>query len=343
MTKSMDYKKATLSDVALLAGVSKSAAAAVLVNKKSTARVSPETRDRVLLSARELNYRPHAIASSLRRQSTNTIGYYTGYVTVDLRVPFHNHVLNGVRQACDDNRKHLLLQGTFADSPIEQVYDDLTDGKIDGVVLHLHDGHPLVPFLRQDRIPSISIAEKLSAIPSVTIDDEHGSRMLAAYLHAKGHKRILYRFQIPEGASTSSCRLPVFLKMASEYGMEVIHNLHPGELGTVSQEEERCLRGIEGHRPTAVVCWNDFIAHQFMRYCRKSGIDVPGDFAVAGFDGYTPYPTFEAAPAYDLTTIRIPWEHVGTLAATLLLDKIAGNEIADETVVPVQMVEGETA
>ena len=348
----MQNRKPTLADVATRAGVSKSAAAAVFGDKQSTVRLSPATRERVMAAAQELRYRPHAIATSLRRQSTNTIGYYTGYVSVDLRVPFHNHVLNGVRQACDSHRRHLLLQGSFPNTPIEQMYNELTDGKIDGVILHAYEGHPLLNFLREDRLPAISIAEPLSGFPGITIDDVAGSNMLAEHLHKLGHKRVLYR--IPEYAysttsqfHSSSVRYPQFAKMAAEYGIEVVmedkmqQSLQ--QLGEVTDHEIELLSGKGANKITAVVCWNDLLAHQVMRYCKATGISVPGDIAVMGFDGYVPEPVFEAAPAYDLTTIRIPWIDAGFLAAELLLKLIGGEEIPAQTMVPVTFVRGNTS
>ncbi|MEO7715265.1 MAG: LacI family DNA-binding transcriptional regulator [Capsulimonas sp.] len=337
----MKNKRPTLDDVAKRAGVSKSAAAAIFVQKQSTVRVSPETRSRILLAAQEMNYRPNAVATSLRRQSTNTIGYYTGYVTVDLRVPFHNHLLNGIRQACDEQKRHLLLQGTFPDTPIEQIYNDLTDGKIDGLILHSHAGHPILDYLRQDRLPVISIAEKLAGFSAVTIDDAGGSNSIAEHLHALGHRHILYR--APGDVHTTSQRYPQFMTMASELGMEVVRDSHLGSFGEVSAMEEELLRSGGRSHPTAIVCWNDLFAHQFMRHCKKNGIKIPDDLAVTGFDGYAPHPFFEAAPAYELTTIRVPWVEIGRIAAQLLLKQIGGAEIPLETLVPVEFVCGTTS
>src|SRR5207253_2591716 len=91
-------------------------------------------------------------------------------------------------------------------------------------------------------------------------------------------------------------------------------------------------------RPSAALCWNDMTAYDLVAHCKRSGVAVPGDLAVVGFDGF-PMP-FDGV--WRLTSIRAPWPRVAHAAVELLLASLRGEEISQETVLPVEFVLGDS-
>jgi DNA-binding LacI/PurR family transcriptional regulator len=119
--------------------------------------------------------------------------------------------------------------------------------------------------------------------------------------------------------------------------MSIVHGT-PGRNDRLSQRERAILSGAEGERPTAVVAWADGTAHQTLAECREMGLAVPRDVAIVGFDD-NPLPV---EPVWRMTTIRAPWREVARTAVSLLVTRIEGQEVAAETVLPVELVVGNT-
>jgi LacI family transcriptional regulator len=87
------------------------------------------------------------------------------------------------------------------------------------------------------------------------------------------------------------------------------------------------------------VCWNDPSAYDLLAHCHRSGLRVPEDMAVVGFDGAANPIDFR----WRLTTIRAPWAEAARLAVTLLMAQLEGEEVPQETVLPVEFVAGDSA
>ena len=84
---------------------------------------------------------------------------------------------------------------------------------------------------------------------------------------------------------------------------------------------------------------NDLLAYAAYDFCRTRGVRVPEDFAIVGFDGIVP----QVRPAAELTTIRAPWSDVAQTALGLIIRRLAGETVPPETVLPVELVVGQTA
>ncbi len=184
----------TLGDVAAAAGVSKVAVSVVLNNGRSQVRVSPATRESIVETAQTLEYKPNAMARSLRRQRTDVIGFYSaqGQIFNPLH-PFFGTVLKGLLDGCEDHRKDFLLHGTFRNRSENDIYLELLNGQIDGLVLYAREVTPLIQRLIDSRLPVVTIADEVPGLPCVTVDDSLGGKLLATYLADKGYKSVMYR------------------------------------------------------------------------------------------------------------------------------------------------------
>jgi DNA-binding LacI/PurR family transcriptional regulator len=331
-------RSATLEDVAQQAGVSKYTVSAVLNRTNSNTRVSAETRERILAAAAALNYRPNAIALSLRRRKTDLIGLYNGFGAIDARNRFMGEMIGGLQEGCDRYGKDLVMFRLFHGQSLDYLYNALVDGKVDGLILYAPTHDELAEKLADSHLPVVAVADSLASLPSVVIDDAGGGAMQAQHLADRGHRCVLYR-AASHSARSISRRREGFMTQAAACGLTV-HVGYPAVPGenSVSNAERAWLTAEGPDRLTAAACWEDAHADSLMRECRSLGIRVPDDFAVIGFDG------LESArePAWHLTSIRAPWMRVTSTAVSLLMERIDGNEVPMETVLPVELVAGQT-
>lgn len=326
----------TLEEVSRRAGVSKVTVSSVLNGSRSNTRVSASTRERILSVVAELGYHPSAIARSLRRKRTNIIGYYSGYGFISLRNQFSTEIISGLQDGCEEHGKDLLLHGAFRGASVEDIYAELASGKIDGLALFAPENHPLIERLSRSHLPVVLLADGAANLPSVIADDYKGSQLVADYLHAKNHRRILYRCLVRYHAAVER-RLKSFQEAARRLGLTVTVSVAP--TGDLTEEEMAILSPDNPERPTAVVCWGDDWAKSVLAHCLALGWRVPEDVAIVGFDGIEP----NDPPQYRVTSVRVPWHDAGRIAIEQLIHQMKGGEAPAETILPVSLLIGDTA
>jgi DNA-binding LacI/PurR family transcriptional regulator len=333
-----------LNDVAREVGVSSATVSLVLNGGSSTSRVSEATRRRIEAAASKLDYRPNAVARSLARRRTDIIGFYCGYGPFHSESPFEGAIMRGMLSVCDAHGKDLLLHNERHMHSARSTYDQLANGKLDALVLFSPPSDELVKLLADSALPAIVIADSVPDLPSVVVDDAGGAHLLARHLVSRGHRRIMYRLPASYATPSTSVRrrLAAFREFADGNGISVVET-HEGSRvdhwdGALSSDESALLAGPRGERPTAVVCWNDMSAYGFIPRIRAAGMRVPEDVAVVGFNGIWS----EASQFCNLTTIRGNWPNVGSAAMALLLGMLDGKDAPPETVLPVDLIVGET-
>lgn len=328
---------ASIRDVAKRAGVTHGTVSKVFGGNPKYA-IPQATRERILTAADELGYRPHYLAKSLKRGRTDIYGFYSGSRQLQFPNMFIAHVVDGLRAGCNDCQKDLLLVGTFRGTDPGTVYDSLADGKIDGLVLFAFDDDPLCELLQSSPLPVVAIVDPIDNIPTVTIDEEMGGRLIASYLAAQGHRRVCYCYCYGPMKSAVD-RRAAFLREARKLGMTVF------EFGDPSWDEEACLLFDQmvsrprDARPTAVVCWHDGTAYELMDRCAMLGLSVPEDLAIIGFDGLGLAPGLTR----QLSSVAAPWNEVARQAVHLLDRRIAGEQIPSITRLPVELAPGVTS
>jgi DNA-binding LacI/PurR family transcriptional regulator len=327
-----------MKDVAERAGVSVMTVSLVLRGNAPSSRISPETQQRVLEAAKHFRYQPNARGRALRSGYTNILGLYAGYGYVNVRLPFFTEIVSGLQEGCEQFKKDLLLHGIFHGHTTEDIYTELVDGRIDGLVVNMPSDEPLAERLAESHFPVVAVADPLPNIPSITVDDAAGSRMLAEYLQQRGYRRFIYLSSWVRPISTIR-RRNAFLDIAAAMHLEVEEVGPPGPLGPEASFMQDILSGTSWQRPTAIVCWNDTAAYDLLAYCRKNQIRVPEDIAIVGFDGCsTPHDS-----VWSLTTVRAPWTEAARTAVQYLNALLEGTSVPLETVLPVEFVQGQTA
>ena len=332
--------RATLADVARLAGVSAMAASAVLNGARTSTRVAAATRLRIQAAAARLGYQPNAVARSLAQGRTGAIGIYTGAGTLTADVLFGAAILAGLQKGCAAAGKDLLLRGGFAQPERWGVsYGELVDGRLDGVVVLAAPDAPLIAQLAGSPLPAVAIVDAIPGMPSVVADESAGAELLAAHLAGRGHRRVLWRPSV--GSCDSVARRLDGLRRACAARDVAVVVGDGGYLPRPFTARERALLrpGREG-RASAVVCYADYVAEALLDYAQRLGWSVPGDLAIAGFDGIEL--VHQPRPWRRVTTIRCHWQRVGGVAVELLSRRIEGGALPAQTALPVELSVGDT-
>jgi len=267
-----------------------------------------------------------------------------GFVVPYLRDSFMADIMRGAESILRLNGYSLIF-GPSDGSPeleYEQV-QRLQRDNISGLILYPvsvpDEALQLAQILRPN-LPVVVIDRKIPEYTAnaVFVDNRGGAYKAVEHLIALGHRRIVCishkgfvsaveeRIRGYEQAMHDAGLTPLEVVSIVYYG-----TMPDGQPPTYSEEEMAPVAQLlrSPHGPTAIFCINDFIALGVMRYVLQSGLRIPQDIAIAGFDDI-PLAPFMPVP---LTTVAQPKFEIGVQAALLLLDKISGKEPSTRTVI----------
>jgi len=328
------YTRVTLKDVARRVGVSVNAASKVLNNTRSSGQVSEDTRKRILDVAKELGYQPNSAARSLVRRRSDIIAMYFDVEYLDTAEPFTAALIEGAERGCRERNQSLLLYTRGNDKNADDTCRKLLSGTADGLVLASWTNAEVIERLVAAGVPVIHYPTPHPDLPSILIDERSAAEQAIDHLHSKGHKRVLYH----HFSWIDDTRPDMYIAAAAKLGMEITVVRSKDGYGFLSDEAREILSRPRDQRPTAVACWNDEFAYRVLDYCHDSGLSIPDDLAVVGFDGAHTFPT----PRQRLTTVAIPWGDLAMAAVSSLVDIRDGKSVPNETLLPVTLVVGDT-
>ncbi len=332
---------ATLRDVAAVAGVHPATASRAL-NPETRLLVSEETAGRVTAAAAALGYRPNPVARSLRTRRSHSVGV----LIPDLNNPIFPPIVRGLEDKLAAAGYVALLGNTDADASRERrLFEQMRARHVDGFVLAtatLHD--PLLTEAAAAELPVV-LMNRLAhdySFPSVSVDNEQGSRMTVTHLARLGHTRIAH-IAGPQEASTGVGRLRGFRDGMASHGLEVDEDLIAYAGKYTVEEGARCGRELlAGHSDiTAVAAANDMLAVGCYAALEEAGRQCPDEISVVGFNDM-PFIDRLRPP---LTSVRFPHYQLGTEAAQLLLERIngGGGPVKVLYLAPELIVRGSTA
>lgn len=307
---------ATIKDVAKKAGVSTTTVSHV-INK--TRFVAEETTIAVQAAIQALNYSPSAVARSLKVNQTNTIGLLA--VTSD--TPYFAEVIKSVENSCYLKGYQLILCNSQHNLDKQKSYlAMLAQKRVDGLLIMCSE-YPaeLLELLKSYRhIPMMVMDWGKHSDFTDNIEDNgfKGGYMAARYLIDRGHQDIgTITGQLNE--NTGRGRHQGFLHALKEAGIA----LRPEWIVEADFQPELGYKGMktilaEKNHPTAIFCGGDVIAMGAICAAEESGLRVPDDISVIGYDNIHNAQFFNPA----LTTIHQPKERLGEKALDLLLDRI---------------------
>ncbi len=301
-------KRITTHDVAKRAGVSQPTVSLVL-SKNARARVSPETRERVLLAARELGYVPNVVARSLVRSRS----YAIGVIVPDLRNPFFAEVVSGAERVASEAGFAVLLCET-REIPRERHIQALLERQVDGIMVDAI-GAASLPESMLAGVNLVLIDEPPDRWPGVASDAIGAGRLAAEHLLSLGHNRFGL---IGPATNVHAIRMRErgFVKALAERKIRIESSMLRRVSATAAggQSGMKALLDLD-IPPTAVFCINDLVAAGALKACAQGGVKVPDQMSIVGCDDVE----LASLLVPELTTIAIPARELGARAARLLL------------------------
>ena len=314
----MTQRAVTAEEVARLAGVSQSA-----VSRAYTpgASIAAKTRDKILAAARELGYRPNAMARTLITNRSRIIGVVMAYLDNML----YPDVLEKLAAGLQERGYQMLLFTGFKDRHSDPVFEQIMQYRVDGLLLasttlssDLSDectaaGVPVVMFNRMTEHPLCC---------SVTSDNRNGGRQIAEFLVAGGHRRFAY----VAGAAISSTnrdREAGFREGLDRHGIADIAYA-AGNLDTADTRAAARELFAGDDPPDAIFVGSDHMALAVMEVARHEfGLRVPDDVSIVGYDdvGAASWPSFS------LTSFTLPLAPMVDAAVELMMEQIESSSV----------------
>ena len=333
MPQTRTFRKTSISDVARLAGVSKTTVSYFISGREDIC--APATAERIRAAVATLQYTPSPIARGTHN-ATRTIGVCL-YSPLDPEVRFGNAYFEGLWRGIvetADTTDYALLHyprsvrnGTDGSA--------FLDGRVDGILIHGQDnlraslvagaGMPVVLLSRSRRIPE--------GCGAVSADQAQIAERAVDWLQSLGHRRIAHLAgpigvrpgvpKIEEGADDNAFdRYEAFtarMKRDNTFDPDLVRfaDAWDDPTGQTAALAVAAWRSLP-NPPTAVFCANDTLAVALCRAAREAGWRVAADVSIVGVDDSP------AARACDppMTSVPVPVMEVGSAAVHLLIQRM---------------------
>jgi LacI family transcriptional regulator len=321
-------QRTTIKDVARRAKVSLKTVSRVINNEPA---VQDRTRERVQRAIDELNYAPDQAARNLRGATPHALG-----LVYDNPNPYYVIAVQaGVLAACRDQGFGLQIHPCDSNAPdlAEELRDLVRHARLAGLVLAppMSERMELIRYLAENGIRVVRIISARSdpqdGHPCVYVDDHDAAYAITEHLIQLGHQRIGFLWG-GEAHRSSPERFKGYESALKDYGIPLDKKLViPGDYsfddGFRGARRLFALR----ERPTAIFGSNDEIAAGVLAAAKSSGIDVPYELSIAGFED-SPF-SKQSWPA--LTTAKQATEDIARHAALRLIAELKPHSAAAVT------------
>src|SRR5690606_4031338 len=310
-------EKVTIYDISKKLNISAATVSRALNNNP---KISLKTRELVLKTAQELNYKQNRLALALKSGKTNSIGVIVPYINRN----FFSAVIYGIEKMLAPHGYNVIICQSHEDAQNEANHiAALLNTQVDGIFMSvskttqdtshiekiLENKTPLIFFDRKKDIPGVS---------SVTIDDFRGGYMATEHLIKQGARRVAH--------------------FSGDLNLEIYRNRHDGYLKALEDNNipvDRDLivltnSGIEAgaeavtklwakkERPDAIFSSSDFAALGAVQELRKMDVEIPGEVGVVGFSN-EPFTKYMELP---MSSVDQTPTAMGEIAAQVFLEQI---------------------
>ncbi|MBM3425695.1 MAG: LacI family transcriptional regulator [Bacteroidetes bacterium] len=315
----MRLEQATIKDIARELQVSSSTVSRAL---KDYPGISDETKRKVKEMAEKLHYRPNAIALSLRKSRSFTIGV----IIPEVVHFFFSTVISGIEEVAFSRGYNVILTQTNEKLAREKSsIDTMLSNQMDGFLVSyskettdfqhfsklLDQGYPIVFF---DRVPEIPGAIH------VIVNDYAGAYDATKHLIQQGYSRIVH-LAGPSNLKISQERIRGYKDALKEFGISFLPEL----VVECTQGTDEEAQKITAHllqsiapRPDAFFANNDLAAMGAIQACKNAGFSVPQEIGVVGFSNWQ----FCSIVDPSLSSVAQNGFQIGAAATEILLDWI---------------------
>lgn len=309
---------ATLKELAKHLGLTKGTVSAVLNDSPYAKAIPQHTKDRIIAAARELNYRPNFFARSLRKKRTFTVGV----IAAEIGDAYGSVVISGIESVLSERKYFFVTVVHHHDPHLLRQYSDILQTRGSEGFITIDTTVTQVP-----RLPTIAVSghRQVEGVTNITLDHTHAAQSVLRHLFDLGHRQIAVIKGQPLSIDTDA-RWDGIREAAQEMGITLRPDLIiqlPGDDPSPQTGYQTTKELLARKVPfTALICYNDISAVGAIRAIKETGLRVPEDISVVGFDDIR-----EAAYHLpSLTTVRQPMRKIGAMAAEVLIDRIEGRD-----------------
>lgn len=323
-------KRATIKDVAALAGVSAATVSRALDDRPE---ISSETKERVRSACAQLGYVPNAAARGLSGHATHTIGL----VLPDISNPYFSGMATAIEETAAAHGCRVFLSNSLRKEDRElRAIENLVARQVDGILVN-----PVSPESQLCHrevlggLPCVYLGANHDESPSyVMADNETGAYAAARYLIRLGHRDILFL----GGRTTSRTReqrIRGFRRALAEAGLEGRELPAPPNVTLMRQwSYETALELLKGPLPDAIFAYSDMTALKVLEAAEERGVRIPEDLSMVGYDNIA----FGALHRIHLTTVSQHKYQQGQIAVERLLEKINGSRAHTEDILEPELI-----
>jgi LacI family transcriptional regulator len=301
--------------------------------------INAATKERILEKARELNYQPNPLASSLRTQKSRTIAV----VVPEIANTFFSLAINGIESVAGEKEFHVLIYLTHEDYARELGFiRHLQNGRVDGVLISVSGGDADYEHLDQLRAKGIPVVffDRVyynSNTTKVTTNNFESSLMATRHLIRQGCKKIAHLYH-SSSLSITKERKEGYLEALRQAKMPVREELMVECDSDQAKSLQLIRKMLKKQGPDGVFSSFEKLAVLCYQACAAQGIKIPGDLKILTFSN------LESAALMDppLTTITQPAYEIGRQAASVLfkaLEKKSAVIANEHIIVPSVLVE----
>jgi len=316
----------TVKDISRESGFSVGTVSIVLNDAPLSRYISDKTKLHIKEVAHRLGYSPNQFARSLRGSRSHTIGV----MVLDVTDPFCTLLLRGIETTLFQTSYLSIFADAHNDlARFERYLEMMLERRVEGLIVVANwmvVDINLLSDLEKHRIPTVIIARELQSgsTSSVIVDNEDGAHKAIEHLYELGHRDIAF-IRGPKAIGDSQLRWNAVRSFARSSKLvinpklvvEIPNVADPNHGFDIAQKltEELLKRDL---RFTAIMAYDDVTALGAIRALSKSGIKVPDQCSVIGFDDVAPA-AFSTPP---LTTIRQPMETMGSTAVDIVAQAV---------------------
>jgi LacI family transcriptional regulator len=323
-TKIKKNKATTIKDIAHFCGLSAVTVSRVLSG--SDYPVSTEAKEKIIKAAKELNYQPNLFARGLKTNKSMEIAIIIPSITN----PFYTSIVSGVENIALRNGYSIILYNCNNRYTSEAtIIDNIINRRIDKLVLSIADNNSAL--IKKVVSNGIKVVLVDCMIADMTCNQIYfnyckGGALAAKYLVDKGHRRIAYlglkldrqsRIDHFEGFKEAMLKSGLKLDDGCIFVFDEVEDQGENiEFKAGFNLAKQAVASV--YKPTAIVTANDMMALGALSFFNSVSIKVPDDVSMVGLDDSI----FSEISHPAITTVRVPAEQMGEMAAKHLLDDI---------------------
>jgi LacI family transcriptional regulator len=314
-------KNVSIKDIAAAVGVSPALVSFVLNGKQKQYRVSDQMAEKILNTAREMDYTPNGFARSLRAGTSHTIGV----VVSDISNTFFAEIVKNIETTAES----LGYMALFASSDersdkLAELTRKMLAKEVDGmIVVPCRGSEDTVRMLVDRKIPLVLLDRYIPEIRTdyVCLDNRRAAYEATVHLIEQGYERIGFVGYGPD-LSNQRGRIEGYTQAMTDKGLKSSVITRYVDMDSFDKSCERAMAGMLENNVDAILFATNTITIKCLYYIQNRGIRIPDDLGIVCFDGESAFDFFYAPISY----ISQPLERMARKSVEILVEKMASKD-----------------